>query len=201
MPSRSGSGGPSSRATLTRGTTSISSLDGVTFLGSAENEYLDDPDNFRALLGLNFDLLGEFPFGEGELDARTEGFVGWAVVRSSLASPEGPREMRATLPSSTSSRTSGASSTTTTRWPCRSRRPSSWRLGDEPVADLVEAERPDPGRTFAATDGTVTIGSRADCRQIHTELTATFGDRAWLTPPCAHGERSRRPRPRPTAWS
>ena len=77
------------------GRTSVA--DGVTFLGTAENEYLDDADKIRALIRLNFELLGEFPMGEAEIDARAEGSVGWAVVRGGLASPEGPREMRATL--------------------------------------------------------------------------------------------------------
>ena len=159
-----------------------STLDGVTFLGSAENEYLDDPDRIRAVLQLNFDLLGEFPISEAEIDARAEGSVGWAVVRSSLASPEGPREMRATLVFHLEQ--------------------DEWRIvhhhysvavpnpetfgidiAIDQIADLVEAERPDLG-AFAATDGTVTIvftdivGS--------TELTATFGDQAWLEVLRAH---------------
>ena len=161
-----------------------SSLDGVTFLGSAEHEYLDDPDKIRALLRLNFDLLGEFPIGEGEIDARTEGSVGWAVVRSSLASPEGPREMRATL----------VFHLEQDEWRIVHHHYSvavpnpetfGMEIAIDRIADLVEAERPDLG-TFAATDGTVTIvftdivGS--------TELTATFGDRAWLDVLRAHTE-------------
>jgi len=153
-----------------------STMDGVTFLGSAEHEYLDDPDRIRAVLQLNFDLLGEFPIGEAEIDARAEGSVGWAVVRSSLASPEGPREMRATL----------VFHLEHDEWRIVHHHysvavPNPETFGIEiaidQIAELVEAERPDLG-SLAATDGTVTIvftdivGS--------TELTNALGDQAWL---------------------
>ncbi len=161
-----------------------STMDGVTFLGSAENEYLDDPDRIRAVLRLNFDLLGEIPLGEAEIDARAEGSVGWAVARGSLASPEGPREMRATL----------VFHLEQDEWRIVHHHysvavPNPETFGIEiaidQIAELVEAERPDLG-AFAATDGTVTIvftdivGS--------TELTTTLGDQAWLAILRAHNE-------------
>jgi class 3 adenylate cyclase/ketosteroid isomerase-like protein len=153
-----------------------STMDGVTFLGSAENEYLDDPDRIRAVLRLNFDLLGEFPIGDARIEARAEGFVGWAVVRSTLTTPEGPREMRATL----------VFHLEQDEWRIVHQHYSvavpnpetfGMEIAIDQIAEQVEAERPDLG-TFAATDGTVTIvftdivGS--------TELTTTFGDQAWL---------------------
>jgi adenylate cyclase len=153
-----------------------SAMDGVTFLGSAEHEYLDDPDRIRAVLRLNFDLLGEFPIGEGQIDARAEGTVGWAVVRSSLASPEGPREMRATL----------VFHLERDEWRIVHHHYSvavpnpetfGMEIAIDQIAVQVEAERPDLG-PLAATDGTVTIvftdivGS--------TELTTTLGDQPWL---------------------
>ena len=161
-----------------------STMDGVTFLGSAEHEYLDDADRIRAVLRLNFDLLGEFPLGEAEIDSRAEGSVGWSVVRGSLASPEGPREMRATL----------VFHLEQDEWRIVHHHysvavPNPETFGIEiaidQIAEQVEAERPDLG-TLAAADGTVTIvftdivGS--------TELTNTFGDHAWLDVLRAHNE-------------
>ena len=159
-----------------------SGVDGVTFLGSAEREYLDDADRIRAVLRLNFDLLGEFPIGEATIDARAEGTVGWAVVRGSLASPDGPREMRATL----------VFHLEQDEWRIVHHHYSvavpnpetfGMEIAIDQIAEQVEAERPDLG-TFAATDGTVTIvftdivGS--------TELTTSFGDQAWLEVLRAH---------------
>jgi class 3 adenylate cyclase/ketosteroid isomerase-like protein len=161
-----------------------STMDGVTFLGSAENEYLDDPDRIRAAIQLNFDLLGEFPIGAAEIEARAEGTVGWAVVRGSLAAPDGPREMRATL----------VFHLEQDEWRIVHHHYSvavpnpetfGMEIAIDQIADLVEAERPDLG-TVAATDGTITIvftdivGS--------TELNATFGDQAWLEILRAHNE-------------
>jgi len=164
------------------GRTSIA--DGVTFLGSAENEYLEDPEQIRALLKLNFDLLGEFPISNAVITARAEGSVGWAVVRGSLASPEGPREMRATL----------IYHLEQDEWRIVHQHysvavPNDVTFGIEvsidQIAEMVQAERPDLG-SFAAADGTVTIvftdivGS--------TELTNAYGDRAWVEVLRAHNE-------------
>jgi class 3 adenylate cyclase/ketosteroid isomerase-like protein len=161
-----------------------STMDGVTFLGTAENEFLDDADRIRAVIRLNFDLLGEFPISDAEIDARAEGSVGWAVVRGSLASPEGPREMRATL----------VFHLEQDEWRIVHHHYSvavpnpetfGMEIAIDRIAEQVEAERPDLG-SLAATDGTVTIvftdivGS--------TELTTTLGDQAWLDVLRAHNE-------------
>ena len=71
-------------------------MDGVTFLGSASTSTSrPGPDQGGAQAELR--PPRPVPLGEAEIDARAEGSVGWAVVRSSLASPEGPREIRATF--------------------------------------------------------------------------------------------------------
>jgi len=153
----------------------LSMADGVTFLGTAENEFLDDGEQIRALIKLNFELLGEWPMGQPQIDARLEGPVGWTTVRGSIATPQGEQEMRATL--------------------IFHLEHDEWRIIHqhysisvpnpdtfgidvpiEKIADLVQAERPDLG-SQAAADGTITVvftdivGS--------TELTNAFGDRAW----------------------
>jgi class 3 adenylate cyclase/ketosteroid isomerase-like protein len=163
------------------GRTSIA--DGVTFLGTAENEYLEDPEQIRALIRLNFELLGEFPISEtAAISARAEGSVGWAVVRGSLATPEGLREMRATL----------IYHLEHDEWRIVHQHysvavPNDVTFGIEvsidQIAEMVQAERPDLG-SLAAADGTVTIvftdivGS--------TELTNAYGDQAWMEVLRAH---------------
>jgi hypothetical protein len=143
-------------------------MDGVTFLGSAENEYLDDPDRIRAVLRLNFDLLGEFPLGEVEIDARAEGSVGWAVARGSLASPEG-RARYAPRSSSTSSRT--VDRHTTARWLYP--RNLGIEIAIDQIADLVEAS----DRTAFAASRTVTI--------VFTDIVTKTTTAAWRNLPCA----------------
>ena len=153
----------------------LSMVDGVTFLGTAENEFLDDAEQIRALIKLNFELLGQWPMGQPQVDARLEGHIGWATVRGSLTTPQGEQEMRATL--------------------IFHLEHDEWRIVHqhysisvpnpetfgidvpiEKIADLVQSERPDLG-SQAAADGTITVvftdivGS--------TELTNAFGDRAW----------------------
>ncbi len=149
----------------------------MSFLGTAENEYLEDAEQIRALIKLNFDLLGEWPMGEPKIEARQEGPVGWAVVRGSLTTPEGgEQEMRATL----------IFHLEHDEWRIVHHHysiaaPNEETFGIEvsidQVAEMVQSERPDLG-ALAAADGTITIvftdivGS--------TELTNAFGDRAWL---------------------
>ena len=154
----------------------MSMVDGVSFLGTAENEYLEDPGQIRALIKLNFDLLGEWPISTPEIEARQEGPIGWAVVRGSLTTPEGEREMRATL----------IFHLEHDEWRIIHHHysiavPNPETFGIEvsidQVAELVQAERPNLV-ALAAADGTITIvftdivGS--------TELTNAFGDRAWM---------------------
>jgi class 3 adenylate cyclase len=161
------------------------SLDpGATFLGTAENEYIDDPERIRAVLKLNFDLLGEFPMGDAVVDARAEGLVGWAVVRGAIATPAGSQEMRATL----------IFHLEQDEWRIVHQHysvavPNEETFGMEiaidQIAQSVQQERPDLGAA-TAIDGTVTIvftdivGS--------TELTSALGDQAWLAVLRAHNE-------------
>jgi class 3 adenylate cyclase len=120
----------------------------------------------------------------GEIDARAEGSVGWAVIRGTITTPQGPQEIRATL----------VYHLEQDEWRIVHHHysiavPNEATFGIEiaidRIAESVQEERPDLG-AVAATDGTITIvftdivGS--------TELTNALGDEAWLEILRAHNE-------------
>ena len=159
-----------------------STADGATFLGTAEKEFIDDPEQIRAVMRLNFDVVGEWPMSQPQIDARSEGPVGWAVVRGNIETPQGPQEMRATL----------IYHLEQDEWRIVHHHysvavPNTETFGTEiaidEIARTVQAERPELG-SLAPTDGTVTIvftdivGS--------TELNNALGDKAWLDVLRAH---------------
>ena len=153
-------------------------MDRVAFLGSAEHRVPRRQDRIRAVLRLNFDLLGEYPLGAAEIVSRDEGSVGWSVVERGLASPRGPREC-GRRSCSTSSRTVAD-------------RPPSLLGGRAQPGDLRDRDRdraPDrrAGRGGAGGSG----DARRDRWQGHDDVhrqrfvstegtTNTFGDHAWL---------------------
>src|SRR5512147_1217945 len=74
----------------------LSMMDGVTFIGSDQSEYVDDPDSLVRYTWQQFDALPVFPVGEAQIDAWSEGDFGWAVVRSTVEAAT-VRGLRATI--------------------------------------------------------------------------------------------------------
>ena len=161
-------------------------MDGVSGFGTDESEYLEGPTNFTRYLKLQFSNLPNLPLGDRpEIDAWTEGSVGWAVVRGTITEPV-VTPMRGTFLFHLES---DDSKLVHAHWsvgaPNEEVFGSDLKFSIEAVAEAVEDERPDLSGA-AADDGTVTIvftdieGS--------TTLNASFGDRGWIEVLRAHNK-------------
>jgi class 3 adenylate cyclase len=158
---------------------------GVTLIGTDETEYIDDPEAMVRYTKEEFEALPTWPLGEAQIDAWSQGDVGWAVVRSTVETTS-VRALRATLiyhleqdewkivhghysvgvPNEVAFGT-----------------PLTFSL--DRLVEAVETDRPDVS-AWAATDGTVTLvftdieGS--------TALNTSFGDLGWIEVLRAHNE-------------
>jgi len=152
-------------------------MEGMTFIGTDESEYVDDPDAFVRYTELQFEALPTWPLGDAQIEAWAEGSVGWAVVRSTVTATT-VRALRVTL----------IYHLEHDEWKIVHGHYSVGAPNEEVfgtpltfsldrLAEAVASERPDV-TPWAATDGTVTIvftdieGS--------TALNASFGDPAWI---------------------
>jgi ketosteroid isomerase-like protein len=162
-----------------------SRMDGITLIGTDETEYIDDPDAYERYTKETFEALPTLPVGEAQIDAWSQGDVGWAVVRSTVEATS-VQALRATIiyhlehdewkivhahysvgvPNETAFGT-----------------PLTFSL--DRLVEAVESERPDV-TAAAASDGTVTLvftdieGS--------TALNASFGDVGWIEVLRVHNE-------------
>ena len=160
-------------------------MGGITLIGTDESEYIDDPDAFVRYTKLEFEELRAWPLGDAQIDAWSQGEVGWAVVRSTVEATSS-RVLRVTL----------LFHLENDEWKIVHQH---WSVGApneevfgtpltfslDRLVEVVESERPDVA-LWAATDGTVTIvftdieGS--------TALNASFGDTGWIEVLRAHNE-------------
>jgi class 3 adenylate cyclase len=156
---------------------------GVTGFGTDESEYIDDSDVFVRYLEMQFEELPTLPVGEADVDAWSEGSIGWSVVRSTV-----------TAPTVASLRSTFVFHLEHDEWKLVH---AHWSVGApnkevfgmeltfslDRVVEAVESERPDLG-SAAASDGTVTI-MFTDI-EGSTALNASFGDNGWIDVLRAH---------------
>jgi class 3 adenylate cyclase/ketosteroid isomerase-like protein len=165
--------------------TRLSMMDGVTWIGTDQSEYVDDPESLVRYTRQQFDALPVFPVGEAQIEAWSEDDFGWAVLRSTVEAAT-VRELRATI----------VYHLEHDEWKVVHAHFSIGAPNEEvfgtpltfsldQIVDVVENERPDIA-AWVATDGTVTIvftdieGS--------TALNALFGDTGWIEVLRAHNE-------------
>jgi class 3 adenylate cyclase/ketosteroid isomerase-like protein len=163
----------------------LSLVDGVTGFGTDESEYFDDPETFVQYLKLQFEAMPNLPVGDAEIDAWSEGDVGWAVLRSTVTATS-VIALRATfvyhLESDEWKLVHG-------HWSVGA--PNQEVFGTEltfsldRIVEAVETGRPDVS-AWAATDGTVTLAF-TDI-EGSTALNASFGDEGWIEVLRAHND-------------
>src|SRR4051812_46753113 len=163
----------------------MSLMDGVSGFGTDESEYFDNPDDFVQYLGLQFEAMPNLPVGDAEIDAWSEGDVGWALLRSTVTATT-VMGVRATfvyhLESDERKLVQG-------HWSVGA--PNAEVFGTELAFNLerlveaVETDRPDVS-AWAATDGTVTLAF-TDI-EGSTALNASFGDEGWIEVLRAHND-------------
>jgi class 3 adenylate cyclase len=163
----------------------LSMMDGVTLFGTDQSEYIDDPDALVRYTRQQFAALPLFPVGDAQIDAWSEGEVGWAVVRSTVQTAT-VRELRATI----------VYHLERDEWkvvhahfsvpaPNEEVFGTPLKFNLDQLAEAVENERPDV-TAWAATDGTVTIVF-TDI-ESSTALNASFGDKGWIEVLRAHND-------------
>ena len=151
---------------------------GVTMFGTDVSEYIDDPDKLVRYRRKEFEVLGNWPLGEAEIDAWTEDNVGWSVIRSTVGFGEASRALRVTLVF----RLEGDDwRVIHQHWSVGSPNPEVFgtplTYSLEQVAEAVESRRPDLAG-WAAADGTITVVF-TDI-ESSTALDLSFGDQAWI---------------------
>ena len=159
---------------------------GVTMFGTDVSEYIDDPDKLVRYRRKEFEVLGNWPLGEAEIDAWTEDNVGWSVIRSTVGFGEASRALRVTLVF----RLEGDDwRVIHQHWSVGSPNPEVFgtplTYSLEQVAEAVESRRPDLAG-WAAADGTITVVF-TDI-ESSTALNLSFGDQAWIEVLHAHNE-------------
>ena len=163
----------------------ISRMEGVTAFGTDESEYIADPDDLVRYLEMQFEALPTLPVNAAEIDAWSQGDVGWSILRSTITAVR-PMPVRATfvfhLENDEWKMIHG-------HWSVPAPNPDVFgtdlTFSLDRLVEAVESERPDVGAS-AGADGTVTIAF-TDI-EGSTALNATFGDVGWIEVLSAHNE-------------
>jgi class 3 adenylate cyclase len=163
----------------------VSSMRGMTVIGTDETEDVSDADALARYTELQFEAVPAPPLGDARIDAWSQGEVGWALVRSTVEG-EFVRALRVTL----------VFHLEKDEWKIVH---GHWSVGVpneevfgtpltfslDRIVEAVEGDRPDVS-VAAASDGTVTIAF-TDI-EGSTALNASFGDTGWIEVLRAHNE-------------
>jgi class 3 adenylate cyclase len=159
---------------------------GITMIGTDEGEYIEDPDRLLDQTRVELASLGGWPLAEAQIDAWEQGDVGWSVIRSTVGSGDDRHALRVTLVFHLER---GEWLVVHQHWSVGAPNDEIYGVplayGLEQLAEAVETERPDLTE-WAASDGTITLVF-TDIEDS-TELTGSFGDRAWIEVLRVHNE-------------